>query len=304
MDYIHTRSPITQAEIDEIIESLAKVNTAAIDGGVLSNIVRTCHECGLKKSELIDLSVGDVSRGGKINDSMQVGDSTISLTERAKKVLQEHIDYLGIKGYKRYSSSPLFSTKNHRRYSSRNLDNHLKTVLSANFKLEKIRQAGICNRYDELKNQGLSARDCFEATKAFARISTGQLKGILTGNIQRTGKKMPIGPGIKHLKEIDEIMGSPRPDIEKLQKVKTAVIKDPAVYDELKEALIKSIDSNISSAQKANNDGRKRPENLEVTEKTLMEQIFEIYERSENQSEDYNDAAEQIRAYFFGDEDK
>lgn len=31
MDYIKTRSPISKAEIDELIEAIAKVNTAKID---------------------------------------------------------------------------------------------------------------------------------------------------------------------------------------------------------------------------------------------------------------------------------
>jgi hypothetical protein len=131
MDYIQTRSPITQPEMDELIESLAKVSTATIDGVVLSNLVRTCHECGLKKNELIDLSVGDVSKGGKANDSMQVGGQPITLSERAKRILQGHIDYLKEKGYPRYPTKPLFPMKNKNRYSKKTLDNHLKDAQDA-----------------------------------------------------------------------------------------------------------------------------------------------------------------------------
>jgi len=131
MDYIHTHPPCSQAEMDELIESLAKVNTLKIDGVVLANIIRTCHECGLKKSELIDLSVGDVSGGGKVNDSMQVGDSTISLSEQAKGIIQRHIDYLKEKRYPRYPSKPLFPTKDNKRYTPKTLDNHLKVAQDA-----------------------------------------------------------------------------------------------------------------------------------------------------------------------------
>ena len=131
MGYIQTRSPISKAEMTNLIETLRAVQKANIDGVVLSNIVRTCHECGLKKSELIDLSIGDVSKGLKVNDSMRVGDSTVSLTESAKMVLQEHIDYFGLKGYPRYSNRPLFQTKNKKPYTSETLGNHLKDAQNA-----------------------------------------------------------------------------------------------------------------------------------------------------------------------------
>ena len=100
MDFIETRPPVTQIEIEDLISRLESVKTKVIDGIVLSNMVRICHECALKKSELIDLSIMDVASGSKIRDFMEVGDSVIKLSGQAKKFIQAHIDYLKIKEYK------------------------------------------------------------------------------------------------------------------------------------------------------------------------------------------------------------
>ncbi|MDZ7597363.1 MAG: hypothetical protein U5J82_03495 [Desulfobacterales bacterium] len=49
--------------------------------------------CGLEKSELMDLSVGDVSKGGKVKDTIQVGKSGITFCQSdQKESLQEHLD--------------------------------------------------------------------------------------------------------------------------------------------------------------------------------------------------------------------
>lgn len=134
MEYIQTRPPMKQAETEDLIASLESMQTKVIDGFILSNLVRTCHECALKKAELIKLSILDVASGGKIRDFMEVGDSEIELSEQAKKFLQGHIDYLKRKGYKLKPLSPLFPTRKNRRYTAKTLDNHLKEAQNAESK--------------------------------------------------------------------------------------------------------------------------------------------------------------------------
>lgn len=172
------------------------------------------------------------------------------------------------------------------------------------FTLEKIRQDGICNHYDELKNQGLSAQDCIEKSRDFARTSFSQVKGILTGNIQPSGKKMPKGQDIEYLKKNDEIMGSSRPDIGKLQELKTAVMEDTTLYEQLKNVFVEMIDRNILIARNAASKADQDSDRPQVSEWNYMKQIIEIFESYEDQSEDHRNAAEEIRAYFFGDDDK
>ena len=127
MNYIETRPPATAADIEELIARLELLKTAAIDGVVLSNLVHVCHECALKKRELIELSVGDVAKSGVVGDVMQIGKDEVILSDSAKKeLLQNHIDYLKKNGYRLYPTEPLVPTRKKTRYTEKTLDNHLK----------------------------------------------------------------------------------------------------------------------------------------------------------------------------------
>jgi hypothetical protein len=88
-------------------------------------MVRVCHECALKKGELINLSVRDVAKAHAIKSVMNVGGEKINLSGHAKRMLQNHIDYLHKSGYRLYPTSPLFPTKDQKRYNHRTLGNHL-----------------------------------------------------------------------------------------------------------------------------------------------------------------------------------
>lgn len=179
-----------------------------------------------------------------------------------------------------------------------------KAPSQAIFTLDKIRQAGICNHFDELKNQGLSAQECLEKSRDFARTSFSQVKGILTGNIQPSGKKMPKGQDIEYLKKNDEIMGSSRPDIGKLQELKTAVMEDTTLYKQLKKVFVEMIDRNILIARNAASKADQDSDRPQVSEWNFRKRVIESLEKFEDQSEDHRNAAEEIRAYFFGDDDK
>jgi integrase len=120
---------VTAAEIEDLLSRLESVNTSSIDGVVLANLVRACFELGLKKGELIDLSIEDVAKGGIVNDIIRIGDDELNLSElpHAKRMLQDHIEYLKKAGYRLYPTKPLFPTRKKKvRYSAKTLDNHLK----------------------------------------------------------------------------------------------------------------------------------------------------------------------------------
>ena len=126
MDYIETRPPVSRADIEDLLTKVESVKTQAIDKAVLSNLIRICHECMLKKGELIKLSVRDVAKGGVVEDVMRVGGNKVILSKPARQVLQNHIDYLKKNGYRLYPTSPLFPTRKKARYTEKTLDNHLK----------------------------------------------------------------------------------------------------------------------------------------------------------------------------------
>jgi integrase len=132
MGYIQTRPPVGAADIDDLIARLDSVKTSKIDGVVLSNLFRVCCECALKKSELIELSIEDVAKGGIVRDILRVGDSELRLSGQAKQVLQNHIDYLKKSGYRLYPTKPLFPTRKKTRYTEKTLGNHLKKAQNSN----------------------------------------------------------------------------------------------------------------------------------------------------------------------------
>jgi hypothetical protein len=253
MGFIETRPPVTQKEIEDLTSRLASIKTKSIDGAVLSNMVQTCHECALTKGELIDLSIGDVANGGRVNDSMSIDVKPVPLTNSAKKMLQNHIDYLKNNGYKCYPSKPLFPTKHKKRYYSKLLDNHLKNdaIIGDSISLEKIRQSGICNHYDKLRQKELSASQCLEETKIFSRHKSYRAtKDLLRGKIQSTGEKINLVE--KYFKNIEEVE-SPikRKNLKKLTypEIRQNIQNDPKLNGDEKLALKSEIKNRIQHAK-------------------------------------------------------
>ena len=180
----------------------------------------------------------------------------------------------------------------------------IKAPSQATFTFDKIRQAGICSHYEKLRTQGLAAQDCLTKTKEFARTSFRQVKGILTGNIQPSGKKELKGEDIEIMKEIDSITGSSTEDLQKLERLKGTVRKAKTLDDKLKKAFGEWIDGKISSAEKAALRDEQNSNEPAVSDTRSLSEIIAAYESSEVRSDSDVDAAEEIRAYFFGDDDK
>ena len=325
MDYLRTNSPISKTEMNELVDAAVNMKNSNIDGVVISNVIRTCHECGLKKCELMNLSVGDVSKGGKVKDTMRVGKSELRLSERSKGILQEHLDHLKKKGYPRYSNRPLFPTKDHKRYYSELLDNHFREAKKGlsrdDFTFEKIRQAGICNHYDEMMSNGSSAEECLADTKSFARIYESHLNGVLKDKKQQTGKKVLKGKIIDYIKEIEEITVQTKIIIRKSDGLKKIVMKNESPCDKLKdlkkvvmgdeslcvkskETIAKVIESTIIIVNEAALKEGQNPNSPRTYDPRNFREMIANLESSEVRSEDDVDAAEVIRKYFFSDDAK
>ena len=277
VSYIKTRPPVEEAEIKDLIDKLATVRTKTIDGVVLSNIVRACYECGLKSGELIDLSIGDVSKGGKINDSMLIDGTSVPLTSQARKVLQDHLDHLRANGYKMYSRNPLFPTKKGGRYYQKLLDGHLKkgAVARLDIILDKIRQAGICRYYDQMRDEGFSAQECLEKAHEFAHNKRYRTtKNILKGQSQQTGVK--VSPIAKYAEEIDKAVlpsneKPGNPGSRSLDEIRDAFLRDKRLGVKEKATLNDYIDS---TRDKKKNDDQ-RPEEIRDDKKntSLVDKI-------------------------------
>jgi hypothetical protein len=228
----------------------------------------------------MDLSIGDVSKGGKVNDAMLIDGTPVPLTSRARKALQDHLDHLKANGYKMYSSKPLFPTKKGGRYYQKLLDGHLKigAVARLDITLDKIRKAGICRYYGQMRAEGFSVQECLDKSKEFARLKTYRsTKDILRGQIQKTGAK--VSPIEKYAKEIDKAVlssnkkpGSPR--LRGLDEIRDAISKDKKLNAGEKDLLRDHIDS---SRNRKKNDSQLSEKSYEGQKSTSLADKIKRY---------------------------
>jgi hypothetical protein len=268
--YEQTRPPLSKAMIDTLTGKLERAKISKIDRVVLANLIRTCYELGLKRRQLIDLSIGDVAERGIVGKYIQVsGSQTVGSEAREKmgkplekgawRMIQIHLNYLKEKRYRRYRTSPLFPTREKVRFTESTLAKHLEKALKAinetedrnaaagygngnNFNadilLDKIRQAGICAYYDRLRAQGLSPSQCLKQTKEFAGIKrVPHLRNLLRGQIQITGKK--TNPVAKYLEQIEaaERSGNPYARRKAYDRISRAIADDPKLSTRQKREL-------------------------------------------------------------------
>lgn len=255
MSEIKVKSPASKDQIDKLVLKLETEKSLVMDGFVLANLIRICFECALKRNELIDLTIEDVSEGGVIKDIIRVGDKEYKITNSAKYVLQNHLNLLKSRHYELYQFRPLFPSKIGYKYSERNLANHLKKYFENEPKeisLEIIRQAGICNHYFENKKIMIN-EDNLKNTKEFVRTkSLRHVKDILRGEIQPAGKKPD--KFIDFLKEI-ELLGvnAQRDGVEidkfEYEKLEKNIINDMKLRANEKDALLGDLKNEVDKSK-------------------------------------------------------
>lgn len=173
-DYLNSSPAVPLTAISELVQDLRSSRQPVAHGVNLANLIRLCFECALKSNELVGLSVGDVFSKGNPREMMRLGKTRkVNLSGNARPVVEEQISHLRDKGFKLYSSSPLFPDKKKKPYISRILRNDLKPFFlkqKTPMSLEKIRQSAICHYYEMLKLSGSRPLDCLSATAKFANI--------------------------------------------------------------------------------------------------------------------------------------
>ena len=64
------------------LSKIEKFNTLKIDGQMISNILRFSYFFGLKKGELINLNVGDVTeKGGFVPETIRISGNAFPVTD-------------------------------------------------------------------------------------------------------------------------------------------------------------------------------------------------------------------------------
>jgi hypothetical protein len=169
---------------------------------------------------------------------------------------------------------------------------------------EQIRQAGICKRYEQLKDQDLSPKECLEKTTEFARISEKQAYGILTGKKQPPRKK--TSSFSKYLEEIElstialKNSGNCK-GRRNYEEIRRAIEKDAKLNDEEKRALASEIDNMSKKVARLRSCQKDTTEASKV--KSLLEAI-EQFGKEKNTSTQLKeeDAAIEIEKYYFSEE--
>jgi len=160
-----------------------------IDGQILANALKFVFWTGLKRSKFPILKIGDVTcQGtGEIVSGIEIGHREVIIFEDLKTLIQNHLAYLKIAGYKTTRAQPLFpktrksslkhnSTDKNRFYDDGTMSLHIRKCLKVtefSFQgFESIRQAGICSYFIRLKESGaLSPDECLLETTFFARYN-------------------------------------------------------------------------------------------------------------------------------------
>jgi hypothetical protein len=81
-------------------------------------------------------------------------------------------------------------------------------------------------------------------------------------------------------------------------------MKDEGLYSELKRALVEALDRKLSDARNSSLKEKQDPDGLATADQCSFREIIEKIKSPEVQSENDVDVGEEMRAYFFGDDEK
>jgi hypothetical protein len=155
------------------------------DGKTLACLARLAYFCGLKKGELLSLTIADVKKGAGGTACLAIGNSNIPIDDNLKGLLWDHRKHLKGRGYQVSPTCPLFPAAikkttraggpvGGKKYPSRKLQRDLEKAapeIKSNNILDHVRQAGICDFYAEA-SKTKNPEESLEAAMKFARCQT------------------------------------------------------------------------------------------------------------------------------------
>jgi len=201
MAWINTKPPLSYSDVDRLIQHIEASAEKFIDGVVLSTALKFVYGLGLKKGELLCLTVGHVFDQNlsplnaiRIGPPYLVKTSVIPIPDSFKPTILNYLPYLqNLYGAEFGLTVPLFPNRKKGSYNDTNFALHLDYFaeqLNMEVNLEKIRKTGICKYYDDLRaTSGIADYAALPRTAAFARKTKRHMEGILTDQIQQWGGK-------------------------------------------------------------------------------------------------------------------
>jgi integrase len=169
---------LSENDINDLIKQLKQTKTKFIDGEILGNAIKMIFESGLKKKELSELTINDVLiKNGKIDGLKLKSGGKLSLNRKARRTLDQHINYLKNNQYPVQDVDPLFpgyfGDKGKRQFSR-----HLREAQKNNIvDVNDIHRAAVTSFY----NKG---NDLKKTAKHF-RIDEDSVKDLLNDNYHK-----------------------------------------------------------------------------------------------------------------------
>ena len=255
---------IAKSSIPTLFSRIEQFFSRSIDGKILAGILKMAYHCGLKKGEILGLTVNDVTAGPgrRIAQKINVGSKKILINSQVKIFIRAHLKYLKKRGYQVFSTTPLFPEPHkktikqeahqrgqEKKYNPRKLDFHLRkatTGIRGWGNLERIRQAGVCDFYGQGISKGTPPDEALKAAMGFARCETGKfIRGLLASPREDIDIIVPLTKLQRMVSSLSEVGISDDQSIKRAQRFCRALDKDktilPARKEDLKNQLIKAI---------------------------------------------------------------
>ena len=234
--------------VSELIKTIEADEFEHIDFFVLSNLVKIVHQLGLKKGEVLKLKIEDVvDESGGVVKPINIGEREMTVSPEVEAIIESQIDHLNnADNYNVDRNSPLFQDKKGSEYSeaARQLKNNFISPT-----LEKIRQSGLKEYYEFLKN--LSDYKRLKEMKKFTGLSDKEIKGIVDENIQEAGEKKAVYEKDSYMDEvIDRLQNEKDIDYSEfgaiIDKLNEFNLDDMSKVERLKNAYFHAVDINVS----------------------------------------------------------
>jgi hypothetical protein len=177
-----------------LIATVEKFRGPYVDGRVLATALKLVYFTGMRRKEIISLTIGDVLNAKKqIVDEIKSCEKTIDnktfkllLPNNVKAILREYLVYLKKNGYCIDPLAPVFPQKNGAKYGFKKLREHFnKNDMRVPF--EQVRQAGLHRIYSEPQDSyDIDLR--YKRVAEYAREQTKSIKKLF-GYYRKTGTR-------------------------------------------------------------------------------------------------------------------
>jgi hypothetical protein len=233
---------------------------------------------GLKKRKVLNLKIKDVvDESERVVKQINIENRKMSVSSEVEMIIKGQIDHLkNNDNYNADRNSPLFQDKKGTEYSE--APRQLRKKINSP-PLEKIRQNGLKEYYESLKN--LSETECMKEMKNFTGLSDKEIKGIIKENIPKPGKKRAAYEKDSYMDEVigrlqnyhdidwTELMAIP-------EKISELDLDDLVIVERLINTYFDAVDKNVGLNKDAEGiDEEKKSTSKRILKEWLLEKLYE-----------------------------